>query len=62
MSLEECYLYAGGLLALVIIYSLLHPLYFFAVMIQGMKVRVALSAIIYRKVNKLKQGKCELIF
>ena len=52
MSLAEAYFHAGGIVVFAMLYTFTHHPYFFGVMHLGMKARVALCALIYRKVSK----------
>ena len=52
ISIHEAYAYGAGIVAMSALYTFTHHQYFFGVMHYGMKLRVAHSSFIYRKVTK----------
>ena len=50
-TLHEAYGYAAGLSACVLVWAVLHHLYFYQVQRLGMRLRVAVCHMIYRKVS-----------
>ena len=50
-ALHESYGYAAGLSASVLVWAVLHHLYFYHIQHVGMRLRVALCHMIYRKVS-----------
>ena len=50
-ALHEAYGYAAGLSACVLVWAVLHHLYFYHMQHVGMKLRVAMCHMIYRKVS-----------
>uniref|UniRef100_A0A4W2CYC5 Uncharacterized protein n=1 Tax=Bos indicus x Bos taurus TaxID=30522 RepID=A0A4W2CYC5_BOBOX len=55
-SLHEAYGYAAGLSACVLVWAVLHHLYFYHMQRVGMRLRVALCHMIYRKVLRLSSS------
>ncbi|XP_027412882.1 multidrug resistance-associated protein 4-like [Bos indicus x Bos taurus] len=55
-SLHEAYGYAAGLSACVLLWAVLHHLYFYHMQRVGMRLRVALCHMIYRKVLRLSSS------
>ena len=53
VSLTEAYLYAGGVVAMTVLWIFTHHNYFFSVQHTGMKLRVACCSLLYRKALKL---------
>ena len=53
VTLTEAYLYAGGVVAMTVLWILTHHNYFFSVRYTGMKLRVASCSLLYRKALKL---------
>lgn len=51
VALREAYIYATMLTACSLIFALLHHLYFYHVQCAGMRLRVAMCHMIYRKVS-----------
>ena len=50
-TLHEAYGYAAGLSACVLVWAVLHHVYFFHIQRVGMRLRVAVCHMIYRKVS-----------
>ena len=50
-TLHEAYGYAAGLSACVLVWAILHHLYFYHMQRVGMRLRVAVCHMIYRKVS-----------
>ena len=50
-ALHEAYGYAAGLSACVLVWAVLHHLYFYHMQCVGMRLRVAVCHMIYRKVS-----------
>ena len=50
-ALHEAYSYAAGLSACVLVWAVLHHLYFYHMQRVGMRLRVAVCHMIYRKVS-----------
>ena len=50
-ALQGAYGYAAGLSACVLVWAVLHHLYFYRIQRVGMRLRVALCHMIYRKVS-----------
>ena len=53
VTLTEAYLYAGGVVAMTVLWIFTHHNYFFSVQHTGMKLRVASCSLLYRKALKL---------
>ena len=51
LALHEAYSYAAGLSACVLVWAVLHHLYFYHMQRVGMRLRVAVCHMIYRKVS-----------
>ena len=51
VTLHEAYSYAAGLSACVLVWAVLHHLYFYHMQRVGMRLRVAVCHMIYRKVS-----------
>ena len=51
LALHEAYSYAAGLSACVLLWAVLNHLYFYHMQLVGMRLRVALCHMIYRKVS-----------
>ena len=50
-ALQGAYGYAAGLSACVLVWAVLHHLYFYRIQLVGMRLRVAVCHMIYRKVS-----------
>ena len=57
-ALHEAYGYAAGLSACVLLWAVLHRLYFYHMQRVGMRLRVAVCHMIYRKVSVARYHVC----
>ena len=57
-ALQGAYGYAAGLSACVLVWAVLHHLYFYRIQRVGMRLRVALCHMIYRKVSVIGSTVC----
>lgn len=58
-AVSEAYIYAAGISVTTIALTVLHHLYFYHVQRAGMKIRVAMCHMIYRKVGLYETSLCE---